>query len=163
MDRHKGVEWGDVQAKLKANSAKLWSLNEMERTGGEPDVIGRDKNTGEYIFCDCVAQTPEGRRNTAYDRAGQDMRAKEGLDFVRNAVDMAEAMGIDLLTEEQYRDLQKVGEFDTKSSSWLRTPEDIRKLGGAIFGDRRYNAVFIYHNGAQSFYSGRGFRGSLRV
>jgi len=161
--RHKGVNWVDVQAKLQASPAKLWSVNEMERTGGEPDVIAYDKKTGEYIFCDCSSETPKDRRNTAYDRAGQDVRAKEGLDFVRNAVDMADAMGIELLTEEQYRDLQKLGKFDAKSSSWLKTPDAVRKLGGAIFGDRRYDAVFIYHNGAQSFYAGRGFRGSLRV
>jgi len=163
MNRHKGLEWAKVQAKLEANAEKLWSLNEMERTGGEPDVVGHDKKTGEYIFYDCSAESPKGRRNVCYDRVGQEAREKQGVHPEGNAIDMAAAMGIELLTEEQYRELQKLGNFDTKTSSWLKTPSDIRKLGGAIFADRRYDHVFIYHNSAPTFYSSRGFRGSLRV
>ena len=162
-NRHIGLEWAEVQARLEANSEKLWSLNEMERTGGEPDVVGRDKKTGEYIFFDCSAESPDGRRNTCYDGEGQEAREKKGVYPGVNAVDMAAAMGIELLTEEQYRELQEVGEFDTKTSSWVVTPPEIRKLGGAIFLDRRYDHVFVYHNSAPSFYSARGFRGSLRV
>ncbi|MCL7413845.1 MAG: DUF4256 domain-containing protein [ANME-2 cluster archaeon] len=163
MNRHKGLEWAKVQAKLEANPEKLWSLNEMERTGGEPDVIGHDKKTGEYIFYDCSAESPKGRRNVCYDREGQEEREKRGVHPEGNAIDMAAAMGIELLTEEQYRELQKLGNFDTKTSSWVKTPSDIRKLGGAIFADRRYGNVFIYHNSAPSFYGGRAFRGELRV
>lgn len=163
MKRHQGLEWAAVQAKLEANTQKLWSLHEMERTGGEPDVVGQDKQTGEYIFYDCAAESPDGRRNTCYDGAGQAAREKKGVYPAGNAVDMAAAMGIELLTEDQYRALQKLGEFDTKTSSWVETPPDIRKLGGAIFVDRRYGHVFVYHNSAPSFYSARGFRGSLRV
>jgi hypothetical protein len=163
MNRHKGLEWAEIQAKLETNSAKLWSLNEMERTGGEPDVIGYDKKSGEFIFYDCAAESPDGRRSICYDREGQDEREKKGVYPRGNAVEMAAIMGIELLTEEQYRELQKIEEFDTKTSSWVKTPSDIRNLGGAIFCDRRYDTVFVYHNGAQSFYSARGFRGSLRV
>jgi len=163
MNRHKGLEWDKVQAKLEANTEKLWSLNEMERTGGEPDVVGHDKETGEYIFYDCSAESPKGRRNGCYDREGQEAREKQGVHPEGNAIDMAAAMGIELLTEEQYRELQKLGNFDTKTSSWVKTPSDIRKLGGAIFADRRYGNVFVYHNSAPTFYSVRGFRGSLRV
>ena len=161
MNRHKGLEWAKVQAKLEAQAAKLWSLNEMERTGGEPDVVGHDKKTGEYIFYDCSAESPKGRRNVCYDREGQ--KARKAFRPENNAVDMAAAMGIELLTEEQYRELQELGNFDTKTSSWVKTPSDIRKLGGALFCDRRYNTVFVYHNGAQSYYGVRAFRGSLRV
>ncbi len=161
MDRHKGLEWAKVQSKLEANDEKLWSLNEMERTGGEPDVVGHDKKTGEYIFFDCSAETPKGRRKVCYDREGLESRKEYKPEH--NAVDMAAAMGIELLTEEQYRELQKLGNFDTKTSSWLNTPSEIRKLGGAIFGDFRYDHVFVYHNGAQSYYSSRAFRASLRV
>jgi hypothetical protein len=169
MNRHKGLEWAKVKAKLEANSGKLWSLNEMERTGGEPDVVGHDKKTGKYIFYDCSAESPEGRRYVCYDREGQEARKKRGGGKkgeggpAGNAIDMAAAMGIELLTEEQYRELQKLGDFDTKTSSWVKTPSDIRKLGGAFFMDRRYDHVFVYHNSAPSFYSVRGFRGSLRV
>jgi hypothetical protein len=163
MGRHKGLEWAKVQAKLEANTEKLWSLSEMERTGGEPDVIGHDKETGEYIFCDCSAETPKGRRNVCYDREGQGEREKRGVYPEGNVIDMAAAMGIELLSEEKYRELQKLGNFDTKTSSWVKTPPDIRKLGGAIFADRRYDKVFVYHNSAPSFYSSRAFRGSLRV
>ena len=163
MNRHKGLEWAKVQAKLEANTEKLWSLNEMERTGGEPDVVGHDKKTGEYIFYDCSAESPKGRRNVCYDREGQEEREKQGLHPEGNAVDMAAAMGIELLTEEQYRELQKLGDFDTKTPSWVKTPSNIRKLGGAIFADCRYGNVFVYHNTAPSFYSVRAFRGSLRV
>jgi len=163
MNRHKGLEWAEIQAKLEANTEKLWSLNEMERTGGEPDVIGHDKKTGETIFCDCSAESPTGRRNVCYDGKGQEEREKRGVHPEGNAVDMAAAMGIELLTEEQYRELQKLGDFDTKTSSWVTTPSDIRKLGGALFCDRRYGHVFVYHNSAPSFYGARGFRGSLRV
>jgi hypothetical protein len=161
MNRHKGLEWTKVQAKLEANTEKLWSLNEMERTGGEPDVVGHDKKTGEYIFYDCSAESPKGRRNVCYDREGQE--ARKAFKPENNAIDMAAAMGIELLTEEQYRKLQKLGNFDTKTSSWVKTPSDIRKLGGALFADCRYGNVFVYHNSAPSYYGARGFRGSLRV
>jgi hypothetical protein len=161
VNRHKGLEWAKVQAKLEANAEKLWSLNEMERTGGEPDVVGHDKKTGEYIFYDCSAQSPEGRRNVCYDREALDSRKEHKPK--NSAVDMAAAIGIELLTEEQYRELQKLGNFDTKTSSWVKTPSDIRKLGGALFCDRRFDTVFVYHNGAESYYAGRAFRGSLRV
>ena len=163
MNRHKGFEWAKVQAKLEANTEKLWSLNEMERTGGEPDVVGHDEKLGEYIFYDCSAESPEGRRNVCYDREGQEEREKHGVHPEGNAADMAAAMGIELLTEEQYRELQKLGNFDTKTQSWVKTPSDIRKLGGAIFADRRYGNVFVYHNSAPSYYGARAFRGSLRV
>ena len=161
MDRHKGLEWAKVQARLEANPEKLWSLNEMEGTGGEPDVVGYDKKTGEYVFYDCSAESPEGRRNACYDREALESR-KEAKPK-DTAMDMAAAMGIELLAEEQYRELQKLGNFDTKTSSWVKTPVEIRKLGGAIFADRRYDHVFVYHNGASSYYGARGFRGSLRV
>jgi len=161
MNRHKGLEWAKVQAKLQANTVKLWSLNEMERTGGEPDVVGHDKKTGEYIFNDCSAESPKGRRSVCYDREARESRKEHKPD--NNAIDMAAAMGIELLTEEQYRELQKLGNFDTKTSSWVKTPSDIRKLGGALFCDRRYDHVFVYHNGAESYYAARAFRGSLRV
>jgi Protein of unknown function (DUF4256) len=161
MNRHKGLEWTKVQAKLEANTEKLWSLNEMERTGGEPDVVGHDKQTGEYIFYDCSAESPKGRRSVCYDRKGLESRKEHRPED--NAIDSAAAMGIELLTEEQYRELQKLGNFDTKTSSWVKTPPDIRKLGGALFCDRRYGNVFVYHNGAQSYYAARAFRGSLRV
>ncbi len=163
MSRHKGLEWPEVRAKLEANTEKLWSLNEMERTGGEPDVVGHDNKAGEYIFYDCSAESPDGRRSICYDREGQEEREKKGVYPGGNAIDIAAAMGIELLTEEQYRGLQKLGEFDTKTSSWVKTPSDIRNLGGAIFADRRYDKIFVYHNSAPSFYSARGFRGSLRV
>jgi hypothetical protein len=161
MNRHKGLEWAKVQAKLEANPEKLWSLNEMERTGGEPDVVGHDKKTGEYVFYDCSAESPQGRRSVCYDREGQESRKEHKPE--NNAIDMAAAMGIELLTEEQYRELQELGDFDTKTSSWVKTPSDIRNLGGALFADRRYNTVFVYHNSAPSYYAARGFRGSLRV
>ena len=161
MSRHKGVEWAKVQAKLEANAEKLRSLDEMEKTGGEPDVVGYDKGTGEYIFYDCSAESPKGRRSVCYDRKALESRKEHKPK--NSATDMAAAMGIELLTEEQYRQLQKLGEFDTKTSSWVQTPSDIRKLGGALFCDRRYNTVFVYHNGAESYYAARGFRGSLRV
>ena len=160
-NRHKGLEWAKVQAKLEANAAKLWSLNEMERTGGEPDVVGHNKKTGEYIFYDCSAQSPEGRRNICYDREALESRKQHKPK--NSAMGMAAAMGIELLTEEQYRELQKLGSFDTKTSSWVKTPSDIRKLGGALFCDRRFDTVFVYHNGAESYYGGRAFRGSLRI
>jgi hypothetical protein len=161
LNRHKGLEWAKVQAKLEANAEKLWSLNEMERTGGEPDVVGHDKKTGEYIFYDCSAESPKGRTSFCYDREALDSRKEHKP---KNCVmDMAAAMGIELLTEEEYFTLQKLGEFDTKSSSWVKTPADIRELGGALYCDRRYGRVFVGHNGAESYYSGRGFRGSLRV
>jgi len=163
LNRHNGFDWTKVQAKLEANPEKMWSLNEMERTGGEPDVIGYDIKTNEYIFYDCSAETPKGRRNVCYDREGQEAREKQGIHPEGNAVDMAASMGIEILIEEQYRELQKLGSFDTKTSSWIKTPHDIRKLGGAIFADRRYSHVFVYHNSAPSFYSVRGFRGSLSV
>ena len=159
--RHKDLEWAKVQAKLEANTEKLWSLNEMERTGGEPDVIAFDKKTGEYIFFDCSAESPNGRRSVCYDREALESRKEHKPK--NSALDIAAAMGIELLTEEQYRELQKVGNFDTKTSSWVKTPSDIRKLGGAIFCDRRYGNVFTYHNGAESYYAARAFRGSLRV
>ena len=161
MNRHKGLEWAKVQAKLEVNAEKLWSLNEMERTGGEPDVVGHDKKTGEYIFYDCSAESPRGRRSVCYDREALDSRKEHKPED--NAMDMAAAMGIELLTEEQYRELQKLGHFDTKTSSWVKTPSDIRKLGGALFCDRRYDTVFVYHNGAESYYAARAFRGWLRV
>ena len=161
MNRHAGLEWAKVQAKLEANAAKLWSLQEMEKTGGEPDVAGQDRKTGEYVFFDCSAQSPEGRTSLCYDREALDSRKE--FKPKSSAMDLAAAMGVELLTEEQYQELQKLGEFDTKSSSWLKTPAEIRKLGGALYGDRRFGRVFVYHNGAQSYYSGRGFRGSLRV
>jgi hypothetical protein len=161
MTRHQGLEWAKIKAKLEANSEKLWSINEMERTGGEPDVVGNDKNTGEYIFYDCSAESPDDRRNVCYDREALDSRKE--FKPKDTAMDMAVAMGIEILTEEQYRDLQKLGNFDMKTSSWLKTPPEIRKLGGAIFADHRYDNVFVYHNGASSYYGVRGFRGSLRV
>ncbi len=161
MARHKGLEWAKIQAKLEANTEKLWSLNEMERTGGEPDVVAHDKKTGEYIFYDCSAESPQGRRSVCYDREGLESRKDHKPE--NNAIDMAAAMKIELLTEEEYRELQKLGEFDTKTSSWVKTPPDIRNLGGALFADRRYDNVFVYHNGAPSYYAARGFRGSLRV
>lgn len=163
INRHEGLSWVNVLKKIEANSEKLRSLSEMERTGGEPDVVGFDERTGEYIFHDCSKESPEGRRNCCYDRKGQDVRIKKGIIPEGNAVEMAADMGIKLLTEEEYRNLQRLESFDLKTSSWLETPPGIRKLGGAIFGDRRYDHVFKYHNGAQSFYSSRGFRGSLRV
>src|ERR1041384_2084821 len=161
MDRHKGLEWAKVQTRLEADAKKLWSLNEMEKTGGEPDVVGYDKQTGEYIFYDCSAESPKGRRSICYDRKALDSRKEHKPET--SALDMAAAMGIEILTEEQYRELQKLGNFDTKTSSWVKTPSDIRKLGGAVFCDRRYDKVFLYHNGADSYYAARGFRGSLRV
>ena len=161
MNRHKGIAWAKVQAKLEANTEKLWSLNEMEISGGEPDVVGFDKKTGEYTFYDCSAESPKGRRSVCYDREGLESRKEHKPK--NNAIDMAAAMGIELLTEEQYRELQKLDEFDTKTSSWVKTPSDIRELGGAVFCDRRYDHVFLYHNGAESYYAARGFRGSLRV
>ncbi len=161
MNRHRDLQWANVQDKLKANPEKLWSLNEMERTGGEPDVVGHDKNTGEYIFYDCAAESPKGRRSVCYDREALEARKEHKPQ--NSAVDMAAFMDIELLTEEQYRELQDLGNFDTKTSSWVKTPCDIRKLGGAIFCDRRYDHVFVYHNGAESYYAARGFRGSLRV
>jgi len=161
MNRHKGVEWSKVQTKLEANPEKLWSLNEMERSGGEPDVVGHDKKTGEYIFYDCSAESPKGRRSLCYDREALDAR-KEAKPK-DSAIDVATAIGIEILTEEQYRELQKLGNFDAKTSSWVKTPSDIRKLGGAVFCDRRYDTVFLYHNGAESYDAARGFRGSLRV
>jgi hypothetical protein len=159
--RHEGVAWAKVQAKLEANPKKLWSLQEMETTGGEPDVVGQDKKTGEYLFYDCSAESPKGRRSFCYDREAWESRKEFKPE--NNATDMAAAMGIDLLTEEEYRELQQLGIFDTKTSSWVKTPADIRKLGGAVFCDRRYNTVFLYHNGAESYYAARGFRGSLKV
>lgn len=161
MNRHKGLEWAQVQAKLEKNTEKLWPLSEMERTGGEPDVVGHDKKTSEYIFYDCSAESPKDRRNVCYDREALESRKKHRPE--NNAMDMAAAMGIELLTEEQYRELQKLGNVDTKTSSWIKTPANIRKLGGALFCDRRYDTVFVYHNGAESYYASRGFRGSLRV
>jgi Protein of unknown function (DUF4256) len=161
MNHHKGLEWAQVQRKLEANAEKLWSLNEMERTGGEPDVVGHDEKTDEYIFYDCSAESPKGRRSVCYDREALESRKENKPED--SALDMAAAMGIELLTEEQYRELQKLGNFDAKTSSWVKTPSDIRKLGGAVFCDRRYDTVFLYHNGAESYYAARGFRGSLRV
>src|SRR6266436_9743858 len=161
MNRHKALEWAKVRAKLEANAEKLRSLNEMERTGGEPDVVGHDKKTGEYIFFDCSAESPKGRTSVCYDREGLESRKEHKPE--NNAIDMAAAMGIELLTEEEYQELQKLGDFDTKTSSWVKTPSDIRKLGGALFCDRRFGHVFVYHNGAESYYAARAFRGSLRV
>jgi hypothetical protein len=161
MNRHEGLDWAKVQAKLEDNTKKLWSLNEMERTGGEPDVVDHDKKMGQYIFYDCSAESPKGRRSVCYDREGQESR--KAFKPKDNAIDMAAVIGIEILTEEQYRALQELGNFDTKTSSWVKTPSDIRKLGGALFADRRYDNVFVYHNGAPSYYSARAFRGSLRV
>ncbi|MDF3058700.1 MAG: hypothetical protein K0R17_2915 [Rariglobus sp.] len=161
INRHKGLDWAKVKVRLAANPEKLWSLHEMEKTGGEPDVVGQDKKTGEYIFFDCSPESPDGRTSVCYDREGLESRKEHKPKT--SAMDMAADMGIEMLTEEQYRELQKLGNFDRKSSSWVQAPAGIRKLGGALFGDRRYGQVFIYHNGAQSYYSGRGFRGSLRV
>jgi len=160
-NRHEGLTWDRVQTKLEASPEKLWSLNEMERTGGEPDVVGRDETTGEYIFYDCSAESPNGRRSLCYDREALESRKQHKPE--NNALDMAAAMGIELLTEDQYRELQRLGAFDTKTSSWIRTPSQIRKLGGALFCDRRYGTVFVYHNGAESYYAARAFRGSLRI
>src|SRR5262249_6408109 len=161
MKRHVGLEWAHVQARLGANAEKLWSLNEMEGTGGEPDVVGHDQGTDEYIFYDCSEESPKGRRSICYDPEALESRKEHKPED--SAMNMAAAMGIELLTEEQYRELQKLGDFDTKTSSWVKTPSDIRKLGGALFCDRRYDTVFVYHNGAESYYAARGFRGSLRV
>jgi hypothetical protein len=161
MNRHQGLEWAKVHAKLEANAEKLWSLHEIERTGGEPDVVGQDKKTSEYVFYDCSAESPKSRRSVCYDREALESR-KENKP-ADNAIDLATAMGIELLTEEQYRELQNLGTFDTKTSSWVKTPSPIRKLGGALFCDRRFDTVFLYHNGAESYYAARGFRGSLRV
>jgi hypothetical protein len=161
MNRHEGLDWAKVQAKLEANPEKLWSLGEMESTGGEPDVVGHDKKTGDYIFYDCSPETPKGRRSICYDREALESRKEHKP--ANSAVGVAAAMGVELLTEEQYRELQKLGDFDLKTSSWVKTPPEIRKLGGALYCDRRYNHVFLYHNGAESYYAVRGFRGSLRV
>jgi hypothetical protein len=161
MTRHKGLEWAQVQTKLEANAEKLWSLSEMERTGGEPDIVGHDKKTGEFIFYDCAAESPKARRSLCYDREALESRKEHKPK--NSALDMAGSMGIELLTEEQYRELQKLGEFDTKTSSWVKTPSKIRGLGGALFCDRRFDTVFTYHNGAESYYAARGFRSSLRV
>ncbi|HWI63877.1 MAG TPA: DUF4256 domain-containing protein [Symbiobacteriaceae bacterium] len=161
VGRHVGLKWADVQARLEANTGKLWSLSEMERTGGEPDVVGHDEKTGEYIFCDCSEQSPKGRRSVCYDREALESRKEHKPE--NNAMDMAAAMGIELLSEAEYRELQTLGDFDTTTSSWVITPSAIRELGGALFADRRYNAVFVYHNGASSYYAARGFRGSLKV
>ena len=161
MNRHKDIEWAKVEAKLEVNTEKLWSLNEMEKTEGEPDVVGQDKKTGEYIFNDCSAESPKGRRSICYDREA--LESRKANKPVTSAIDMADSMGIEILTEEQYRELQKFGSFDAKTSSWVKAPSEIRKLGGALFADFRYGNVFIYHNGAESYYGGRGFRGSLRV
>jgi hypothetical protein len=161
MNRHEELEWARVQAKLESNPEKLWSLNEMEITGGEPDVVGQDEESGEYIFYDCSAESPKGRRNLCYDREAHE--ARKEFKPENCVIDIGTAMGIELLSENEYRELQKLGNFDTKTSSWIKTPADIRKLGGAIFCDRRFNTVFVYHNGAESYYAARGFRGSLRV
>jgi hypothetical protein len=161
MNRHKGLDWANIQAKLEANTEKLWSLNEMERTGGEPDVVDHDKKTGEYIFYDCSPESPKGRRSICYDRAALESRKENKPKD--SAMNLADAMSIELLTEDEYRELQKLGNFDTKTSSWGKTPAAIRKLGGALFCDRRYDTVFVYHNGAESYYAARAFRGSLRV
>src|ERR1041384_7939473 len=161
MNRHTGLEWANVQAKLETNAEKLWSLHEMERTGGEPYVVGQDKKTGEYVFYDCSAESPKGRTSVCYDREGLESRKEHRPK--NTAMDMAAAMGIELLTEEEYQELQKLGDFDTKTSSWVKTPSDMRKLGGALYCDRRYGRVFVGHNGAQSYYNARAFRGSLRV
>jgi hypothetical protein len=160
-NRHKGLQWAEVQARLEANAQKLWSLNEMERTGGEPDVVGQDKASGEYLFYDCSAESPKGRRSLCYD--GEALASRKEHKPADSAVNMAADMGIELLTEEAYRELQDLGAFDTKTSSWIKTPANIRKLGGALFCDRRYDTVFVYHNGAESYYAARGFRGLLRV
>jgi hypothetical protein len=161
MSRHQGIKWPNVQNKLEANSSKIWSLNEMEETGGEPDVVFYDKKTDDYVFYDCSTESPQGRRSTCYDREGLESRKQYKPE--KNAIDMATAMGIELLSEAEYRALQKFGDFDTKTSSWIKTPTEIRKLGGALFADFRYGNVFVYHNSAQSYYAARGFRGSLRV
>jgi hypothetical protein len=161
MNRHEGLDWDPVQARLEANPEKLWSINEMEKTGGEPDVVGHEKKTGEYIFYDCSAESPKGRRSICYDREALDARKEHKPKT--SAMDMASAMGIELLTEQEYRQLQQLGEFDVKTSSWVKTPANIRKLGGALFCDRRYDTVFVYHNGAESYYAARGFRGRVRV
>jgi Protein of unknown function (DUF4256) len=161
MSRHKGLDWAQIQTKLEANAEKVWSLNEMEKTGGEPDVVSHDKKTGEYIFYDCSTESPKGRRSLCYDRDA--LKSRKEHKPKANAFDMAAAMGIELLTEEQYRELQTLGDFDTKTSSWIKTPSAIRKLGGALFCDRRYDTVFVYHNGAESYYAARAFRGWLRV
>lgn len=161
MNRHKGLEWAKVQARLEARAEKLWSLQEMEKTGGEPDVVGHDKKTGEYLFFDCSPESPKGRTSVCYDREGLDSRKEHKPK--NTAMDMAAGMGVELLTEEEYQGLQKLGNFDTKTSSWVKTPADMRNLGGALYGDRRYGRVFVGHNGAQSYYGARGFRGSLRV
>jgi hypothetical protein len=161
MNRHEGLDWANAQARLEANPEKLWSLDEMERTGGEPDVVGHDQKTGEYIFYDCAEESPKGRRSLCYDREALESRKENKPKG--NAMDMAAAIGVELLTEEQYRELQKLGHFDTKTSSWVKTPSAIRKLGGALFCDRRFDTVFVYHNGAESYYAARAFRGSLRV
>lgn len=163
MGRHRDVDWSMVEARLLASPDKVWSLHEMERTGGEPDVVGRDRSAGALIFFDCSKESPKGRRNICYDREGQETRERKGVHPSGSALGMADDMGIDLLSEEQYRELQRLGSFDTKTSSWIRTPSNIRTLGGALFADRRYGHVFVYHNSAPSFYSSRGFRGSLRV
>jgi hypothetical protein len=161
MSRHNGLEWAKVQTRLEANSEKLWSLNEMERTGGEPDVVQQDRKTGEYIFFDCSPESPKGRTSVCYDR--QALESRKEHKPINSAMDMAGAMGVEILTEEQYRELQKLGEFDTKTSSWVKAPTEIRKLGGGLFGDRRFGRVFVYHNGAQSYYAARAFRASLKV
>jgi len=161
MNRHEGIEWSDVQAKLESNIEKLWALNEMERTGGEPDVVSKDEKSGEYIFYDCSLESPKGRRSICYDQDALESRKEHKPQS--SAISMAAAMGIEILTEEQYRELQKLGNFDRKTSSWVKTPENIRKLGGALFCDRRYDTVFVYHNGAESYYGSRAFRGFLRV
>ena len=161
MSRHKGLEWAKVKARLEARLEKLWSLNEMERTGGEPDVVGHDKKTGEYVFFDCSAESPSGRTSLCYDHEA--LESRKEFKPKSNAIDMATAMGIEILTEEQYRELQELGNFDMKSSSWVKAPVAMRKLGGGLFGDRRFGRVFLYHNGVQSYYAGRGFRGTLRV
>ena len=161
MHRHEGMDWAKIQAKLEANIDKLWSLSEMERTGGKPDVVGLDKKTGEYIFYDCSQETPKGRRSTCYDREGLESRKEHKP--ANTAIDMAAAMGIEMLTEEEYRELQELEKVDMKTSSWVKTPADVRRLGGALFCDRRYGQVFVYHNGAQSYYGSRAFRGALRV
>ena len=161
LSRHKGLEWSEVQARLEANAEKLWSLSEMEKTGGEPDVVSHDKRTGEYIFYDCSEESPKGRRSLCYDREALDSRKENKPKG--SAMGLAVAMGVELLTEEQYRELQKLGNFDTKTSSWVKTPSEVRKLGGALFCDRRFKTVFLYHNGAETFYAARGFRGWLRI
>lgn len=161
MQRHKSVEWEEVEARLKENNSKLWSLEQMEKSGGEPDVVGHDEKSGEFIFYDCSAESPKGRRSVCYDREGQESRKQHKPE--NNALDMAAVMGIEILSEEQYRELQKLGSYDTKTSSWVNTPPEIRSLGGALFCDRRYDHVFLYHNGAQSYYAARGFRCCLRV